>query len=66
MGMDVVGVGDAEGGVEGEGVLPVVAGLVELAGGVVCVGEAVVGAGLLVAVAELGGCLLYTSDAADE
>ncbi|MGH3976726.1 MAG: hypothetical protein ACRDS9_25925 [Pseudonocardiaceae bacterium] len=35
MGMDIVGVGDAKAGVEVQGVAPVVAGLVELAGGVV-------------------------------
>ena len=49
MGVDVVGFGDAEVGVENEGLVPVVAGLIGIAGGVVGVGEAVVGAGLLVA-----------------
>ena len=48
MGVDVVGFGDAEVGVENEGLVPVVAGLVELTGGVVGAGETVVGAGLLV------------------
>ena len=48
MGVDVVGFGDAEVDVEGEGLAPVVAGLIEIAGDVVGVGEAVVGAGLLV------------------
>ena len=55
VGVDVVGFGDTEVGVEGQGVLPVVAGLVGIAGGLVGVGEAVVGTGLLVAVADLGG-----------
>ena len=55
MGADVDGVGDVEVGVEGEGLLPMVAGLVEVAGGVVGVGKALVGSGLFVAVAELGG-----------
>ncbi len=50
----VVGFGDAEVGVKGQCVAPVVAGLVELAGDVVGVGEAVVGTGQLVAVADLG------------
>ncbi len=48
MDVDVVGFGDAEVGVEGEGLAPVLAGLVGVAGGVLGVGEAVVGAGLLV------------------
>ena len=55
MSVDVVGFGDAEVGVEGEGLAPVVAGLLGLAGGLVGVGEAVVGAGLLVPLADLGG-----------
>lgn len=49
MGADVIGVGDAEVDVEGQGLLPVVAGLVRVAGAVVGVGETVVGTGLFVA-----------------
>ena len=55
VGVDVVGFGDAEVGIEGQGLAPVVAGLLGIAGGVVGVGEAVVGAGLLVAVTGLAG-----------
>jgi hypothetical protein len=55
VGVNVVGVWDVEVGVEGQGLVPVVAGLVELAGGVVSVGKAVVCAGLLVPVAGLIG-----------
>ena len=55
VGVDIVGFGDAEVDVEGEGLVPVVAGMVGIAGGVVGLGETVVGAALLVAVAELGG-----------
>jgi hypothetical protein len=54
-GADVVGLGVAEFGVEGEGLLPVVAGLAGVAGGVEGVSEAVVGAGLLEFVADLAG-----------
>ena len=50
---DVVGFGNSEVGVEGEGLAPVVAVLIRIAGGVRGVGEAVVGAGLLVGVADL-------------
>ena len=53
--VDVVGVGDAEVGVEGQGVVPVMASLVEIAGDLVGVGEAVVSAGMLVPLANLGG-----------
>jgi hypothetical protein len=52
---DLVGLGDAEGGVEGEGALPVVAGVVWVSVGVVGVGEAVVCAGLFIWVAGLSG-----------
>src|SRR5947209_19580700 len=55
VGADVVRVRDAEVGVEGECLLPVVAGEVKVAGGVMGVGEAVVGAGLFVAVVDLVG-----------
>jgi hypothetical protein len=55
VGADVVRVRDAEVGVEDECLLPVVAGEVRVAGGVMDVGETVVGAGLSVAVADLGG-----------
>ncbi len=55
VGADVIGVGDVEVGEQGAGLVPVVAGLVVNAGGVVGVAEAVVGAGLFVAVADLGG-----------
>jgi hypothetical protein len=54
-GADVVSVRDAEVGVEGERLLPVVAGEVGLAGGAVSVGESVVGTGLFVAVDDLSG-----------
>lgn len=52
---DVLTVGDAEVGVEGERLLPVVAGQAGIAGGEMGVGETVVGAGLFVAVADFGG-----------
>jgi hypothetical protein len=52
-GADLVGVGRVELGEHGQGPLPVVPGLVHLAAGVVRTGQAVVGAGLLVAVIEL-------------
>src|SRR5437660_234814 len=47
--------GDAEVGVESEGLLPVVVGLVAVTDGVVGVGETVVGVGLFVAVPDFGG-----------
>src|SRR6266702_3758858 len=52
---DVVGVGDAEVGVERQGVLPVLAGQAVLACCVASVSETGVGAGLLVPVTGLGG-----------
>jgi hypothetical protein len=42
-------------GIQRKGLAPVVAGLLVLAGAVVAVGEVVVGSGLLVDVARLGG-----------
>ncbi len=55
VGVDVVDFGDVEVVVESEGLAPVVAGRVGVADGVVSVGKAVVGPGLLVPVAGLGG-----------
>ena len=55
LGAEVVGLGNAEVRVEGEGVLPVPAGLIEVARRLVAGGDAVVGAGLLVANAALDG-----------
>lgn len=55
VGADVVSVKDAEVEVERERLLPVVAGQIEVAGGVVDVGETVVGTGLFVAVTDLAG-----------
>jgi hypothetical protein len=55
MGADVVSVRDSEVGIEGERLLPVVAGEVGVAGGVVGVGESIVGTGLFVAVDDLSG-----------
>src|SRR5260221_970192 len=52
---DVVGVGDAELGVERQGVLPVLAGQAVLACGVARVSDTGVGAGLLVPVTGLDG-----------
>ena len=49
------GVGDTEIGVDVQGVLPVLAGLIQLVGGLAGAGQTVVGAGLLVAVAGLAG-----------
>jgi hypothetical protein len=55
LGADLIGFGGAEAGVEGEGLLPVTAGLADLAGSLVGSGEAVMGAALLVFPADLGG-----------
>jgi hypothetical protein len=55
VGADLVGFGHAQVGVEGEGVLVVVAGAGRVGQGVVRVAEAGVGTGLLVPVAEVGG-----------
>ena len=55
VGADLVGFGQAEVGVEGQGVLVVLAGEGGVAEGAVGVAEAGVGAGLLVAVADVGG-----------
>lgn len=55
LGADLVSLGGAEIGVDGEGLLPVAAGLAVVTGGVVSTGVAVVGAGLLVLVADLDG-----------
>ncbi len=55
MSVDVVGFGDAEVGVEGQGVMPVMASLVDIAGDLVGVGEAVVCAGMLVWLTDLAG-----------
>ena len=52
---DVVGVGDAEVGVERQGVLPVLAGQAVLACRVAGVSETGVGAGLLLLVTRLDG-----------
>ena len=54
-GADGVGVGDGEVGIEGESVMPMLAGLAGGAGGMVGVGQAVMGAGLFVLVAYLTG-----------
>jgi hypothetical protein len=55
LGTDLIGLGGAELGVEGEGLLPVVAGPAQVTGSVTGVAEAIVGAGLLVLVADLAG-----------
>jgi hypothetical protein len=52
---DLVGLGRAELGVEREGLLPVVAGLLVVSGAVVALGEVAVHARLLVGVAGLSG-----------
>src|SRR6187455_1792408 len=54
-GTDLTGVWHAELGIQGEGVLPVAAGLIVVTAGVVGVRQVVVGAGPLVAVADLAG-----------
>src|SRR5215831_17634402 len=54
-GADVAGLGGAEFGVEGESLPPVMAGPAGVTGGVIGAREAVVGAGLLVWVADLAG-----------
>src|SRR5215469_7332445 len=53
LGADLPGLGGAEFGVEAERVLPVVACLAQVAGGVMGASEAIVGAGLLGLVADL-------------
>ena len=55
VGADVVDVGDAEVGVGGQGLAPVVAGPVEIAAGLVGVGKSIVRAGLLVPGSDLAG-----------
>ena len=53
LGADFAGFGSADGGVAGEGLLPVVAGLIRVPVGVAGVGEAIRCAGLLVLVADV-------------
>ena len=55
LGADLAGFRGAELGVEGKGLLPVVACLARVAAGVTRPGKAVVGAGLLVLVADVAG-----------
>ena len=55
LGLGKLDVWYAELGVEQQGLLPVAVGLAGVAGGVVDAGQAVVGAGLLVPVADVGG-----------
>lgn len=55
VGVDGFGVGDVEDGVDVQGVAPVVPGLFGVTGGLMDLGETVVGTGLLVAIADLGG-----------
>jgi hypothetical protein len=54
LGADTLGVGQAELGIEGQGVSPVLASLIEIAGRMVGEGDPVVGAGLLIPVSDLG------------
>lgn len=54
-GADLIGLGGAEGDEEGKGLIPVVAGLAEIAGRMAGSREAVVGTGLLVLLAVQGG-----------
>lgn len=53
MGLHAADVGGLEIGVEGYGFLPVMAGLVEVVGGVERVAKALVGSGLLVLVTDV-------------
>ena len=55
LGTDLVSLGSAHLGVYGQGLLPLVAGLLEVCVGVVGAGQAVAGAGLPVFVACLAG-----------
>jgi hypothetical protein len=55
LGADFASFGGTDGGVAGKGLLPVVAGLGGVSGGVIDVAEADVGVGLLVLVASLAG-----------
>jgi hypothetical protein len=57
LGADLVRLGRAEAGVEGEGLCPVIAGLAGPGQRVIGAGEAVVRAGLLVLVADIAGYL---------
>jgi hypothetical protein len=55
LGAEVVGLGEAEFGVTGQGLAPVMLGLAGVSGGLVAAGEAAKGAGFLVLVARLAG-----------